>query len=84
MARRTQPPDFEAFGFDDDFDQILRGANPNPSREGCPTNDELVALSKRERPIGDPLWEHLLHCSPCYSEVREMQRARVTESKEAD
>lgn len=54
MARRTQPPDFEAFGFDDDFDQILRGANPNPSREGCPTNEELIALSKRERPIGDP------------------------------
>ena len=77
MANPSQPPDLEALGFGDAIDRVLRGANPNPTREGCPHHDVLVALSRRERPIGDPAYEHLLKCSPCYCEVRDMQWAHV-------
>ena len=77
MARPSQPPDLRALGFGDEIDEVLRGANPNPTREGCPARHVLVTLSQRGRPIGDPAYEHLLECSPCYAEVRDMQRALV-------
>ena len=77
MARPTQPPDLTALGFGDEIDEVLRGANPNPSRQGCPSRDVLEALSRRARPIGDLAYEHLLECSPCYGEVRDMQQANV-------
>jgi len=41
-------------------DEALRVANPNPTRQGCPSHDVLVALARRERPIDDPVYEHLL------------------------
>jgi hypothetical protein len=77
MTRPSQPPDLEALGFGDELDEVLRGANPNPTRAGCPTHDVLVALSRKERPLEDPVSEHLLDCSPCYVEVRDMQQAHV-------
>ena len=75
MTRPSQPPDLTALGFGDELDEVLRGANPNPTRQGCPPHDVLVALSRRGRPIEDPACEHLLDCSPYYVEVRDMQRA---------
>ena len=77
MTRPSNPPDLAALGFGDELDEVLRGANPNPTRQGCPARDVLVALSRRERPIEDPAYEHLLECSPCYIEVRDMQRAHL-------
>lgn len=76
-------PDLEALGFGHELDDVLRGAHPNPTREGCPPHDVLVTLSRRERPIDDSVWEHLLDCSPCYAEVRDMQRAHVIASRDA-
>ena len=35
----------------------------------------LVSLSRRELPIGDPAYDHLSKCSPCYQEVRALQQA---------
>ncbi len=80
MAKPSHPPDVAALGFGDELDEVLRGANPNPARQGCPPHDVLVALSRRERPIEDPAYEHLLECSPCYVEVRDMQRAHLMAS----
>jgi hypothetical protein len=77
MARPSQPPDLAALGFGDELDDVLRGANPNPTREGCLPREVLVALSRRDRSIDDPAWEHLLECSPCYCEVRDMQLAHL-------
>jgi len=34
-----------------------------------------VSLSRRELPIGDPAYDHLSKCSPCYQEVRALQQA---------
>lgn len=82
MTRPSQPPDLAALGFGDELDEVLRGANPNATRAGCPTRDVLVALSRRERPIEDLAYEHLLDCSPCYVEVRDLQRAHVLASQD--
>ncbi|MEZ5318138.1 MAG: hypothetical protein R2752_12110 [Vicinamibacterales bacterium] len=76
-------PDLEALGFGHELDDVLRGAHPNPTREGCPPREVLIALSRRQRAIDDPTWDHLLECSPCYAEVRHMQRAHVIASRYA-
>src|SRR5262245_14362952 len=57
------------------FDRLFGGANPNPDRIGCPSSDVLRALATRQRPIGDPAYEHLTRCSPCYREFRQFQKA---------
>src|SRR6185436_2200019 len=59
----------------DDIDKVLAQANPNPTRAGCPGREVLSALSRKERPIGDPVYEHLLKCSPCYREFRALQQS---------
>ena len=80
MARQSEPPDLTSLGFGDEIDEVLRGANPNPTRQGCPPHNVLVDLSRRAKPIGDPAYEHLLECSPCYGEVRDMQWAQAMAS----
>jgi hypothetical protein len=57
------------------MDLLLGRAHPNPAREGCPSREVLVSLSRREMPIGDPAYEHLSKCSPCYQEFRALQQA---------
>ena len=63
------------------LDTIYRSAEPNPDRVGCPSRDALVALSRRERPIGDPAYDHLTRCSPCYLDVRTLQEADARERR---
>jgi hypothetical protein len=84
MANQGQRPDSSDFIAEDEIDLVLGGANPNPTREGCPPREVLSALARRERPIGDPAWEHLIKCSPCYREVRAIQQADARASKESD
>ncbi|ODS57843.1 MAG: hypothetical protein ABS36_05225 [Acidobacteria bacterium SCN 69-37] len=84
MTKPSHSADLTALGFGDDVDQVLRIANPNPTRQGCPSHDVLAALSRRERPIEDPAYEHLIECSPCYCEVRDMQRAHVTATRDQE
>jgi hypothetical protein len=59
----------------DEIDEVFGRANPNPERIGCPSHEVLVALSRRERPIGDRAYDHLVECSPCYLEVRALKEA---------
>ena len=59
----------------DEIDDVFGRANPNPDRVGCPPRDVLAALARRERPIGDPAYDHLSECSPCYLEVRALKEA---------
>ena len=77
MAARHDRPDPAEFACMDLVDEALRVANPNPTGQGCPSHDVLVSLARRERPIEDPAYEHLLDCSPCYAEVRDLQLARL-------
>ena len=71
-ARRDAEPVFKA---ENEVDLLLGGANPNPTREGCPPREALVSLARRQVPVGDPVGEHVSKCSPCYREMRAIQQA---------
>ena len=79
MPQRGHSPDDDVIG--DEFDEVLGRANPNPERIGCPPQETLVELARRARPIGDPAYQHLLKCSPCYTEVRRLQVAANASSQ---
>src|SRR5687768_15097382 len=80
MTTPPQGPDRSGFRSEDDIDKVLGSAYPNPERKGCPPHDVLAALAKRERPIGDPGYEHIVSCSPCYREFRSLQQANAVAS----
>jgi hypothetical protein len=67
-------PDF----WRDEVDLVFEGANPNPSRIGCPNRAVLVSLARRERAISDPAYAHLTQCSPCYQEFRALRAAEAS------
>jgi hypothetical protein len=58
-----------------EFDELFGRGYPNPDRVGCPSRQDLIALARRERPIGDPAYDHIKECSPCYLEGRAIQEA---------
>jgi hypothetical protein len=66
MANTPQSADNDDLQFQRDIDEVFSRANPNPDRIGCPPRDTLVRLARRQQPIGDPAYEHLAKCSPCY------------------
>jgi hypothetical protein len=69
-----QPRTSSEFKPEDEIDELFARANANPARTGCPPRDVLVALARKQRPIGDPAYEHLAKCSPCYLEMRQIQQ----------
>ena len=75
MATRRDQTDSRDFIAADEIDELFGAANPNVDRIGCPTRATLSALARRERPIGDPGYDHLASCSPCYREFRVLQDA---------
>ena len=81
MANDGQPVDSAEFYPNDEIDELFAHGNPNPTREGCPPRDVLIALAKRERSISDPGYDHLASCSPCYTEARAYQAARMRERR---
>ena len=52
--------------------QAILTSYPNPNRESCPGSEVLLELARRATKFktleGDERWEHVTHCSPCYSE----------------
>jgi hypothetical protein len=58
-----------------EFDELFGRAYPNPDRVGCPSRADLIALARRQRPIGDPSYDHIKECSPCYLEGRAIQES---------
>jgi hypothetical protein len=73
MANTPQSADNGDLQFQRDIDEVFSRANPNPNRVGCPPKETLVRLARREQPIGDPAYEHLAKCSPCFKEFRALQ-----------
>ena len=65
---------------DDEIDRVLARANPNPRRVGCLPHDVLVSLAGRRQPLNAPGYEHLLECSECYKEFRQLQETGADES----
>lgn len=78
MTHDGQRSDPLRFQIENEMDLLLGRAHPNPTREGCPPRELLVSLSRREFPIGDPAYDHLSKCSPCYQEVRALQQAHAS------
>lgn len=58
---------------DREVDWFFKNASPNPDRVDCLSEETLRALAQRSRPIGDPGYEHLSRCSPCYQQFRRYQ-----------
>ena len=57
------------------FDQISRAVQesilrnyPNPERRGCPGDEVVRSVAARTELKADDVWEHITHCSPCYTE----------------
>lgn len=53
---------------------------PNPDRVECPGDAMVREVAFREELTKDVVWEHITHCSPCYTEFLkfkdEWRRAR--------
>ena len=77
MAKRK---DATGSGDDDEVDRVLAHANPNPRRIGCLSRDVLASLAARRQPLNAPGYEHLLECSECYKEFRQLQETDSNES----
>lgn len=77
MTNDGQRSDPLRFQIENEMDLLLGRAHPNPTREGCPPREMLVSLSRRELRIGDPAYDHLSKCSPCYQEFRALQQAEA-------
>lgn len=60
------------------FQQEILTKYPNPERKGCPgaiASRSLAARSLAESAEGDPVWQHVTHCSECYREFLNFQIA---------
>lgn len=77
MPNSGQPPN-QKFEAQDELDYLFANASPNPNREGCPSRDELVRVSRLETPLGDAAYAHIVRCSPCFREMRALQQAGGT------
>jgi len=58
----------------DPFENAYLYAFPNPERVGCPGSDVLRGLATKDLPISHPARLHLMQCSPCFQEFRQLQR----------
>jgi hypothetical protein len=75
MTNGGQRPDPSGFKIENEMDLLFGRAHPNPTREGCPSAELLTRLAHRDLPIGDPAYDHIGKCSPCYQELRTIQQA---------
>jgi hypothetical protein len=75
MANDGKQDPGRAFTMENDADLLFGRANPNPDRIGCPPRESLITLARRQLPVGDPVGDHVMRCSPCYREVRAIQQA---------
>jgi hypothetical protein len=59
------------------LDVVFGHGAPNPDRVGCCSEAELIESANRRRPVGDPGFEHIMNCWPCYRRLRTFQRLKV-------
>lgn len=65
-----------AFDQDDEVDRLFSRASPNPARVGCPSREVLMGLAARRGPVNSSGYAHLLDCSECYREFRQLQAGK--------
>jgi hypothetical protein len=74
QAQRVRQIWASSFQIEDEIDLLFARGNPNQKREGCLRLNELLAMARRQFPVGDPRYEHLARCSPCFCELRGIQQ----------
>ena len=47
---------------------------PNPDRKDCPETAVLQSIAMKRISMLDPVHEHVVNCSPCFTELTEMRR----------
>lgn len=72
-ARRATFEKLDGLSSDALVEDLFSYGNPNPERRSCLSHDVLVSLARKERPIGDPAYDHLFKCSPCWLAVRKLK-----------
>jgi hypothetical protein len=64
-----------------------RHAYPNPTRQGCPSDDFLrqLATDRSSVAFDDPRVSHVVRCSPCFQQMEEyMDDATVPDAPKTD
>ena len=59
----------------DPIEELLLLAFPNPERQGCP-GATVIEDYGNQRIQDESVWEHISHCSPCFSEFKLVRDAR--------
>jgi hypothetical protein len=72
----------DPIGDDNPIEEILLTGFPNPERIGCPPSETIEALGQKRIPKGDPAWDHIWHCSPCYKEFKIIRDKRLAAIEE--
>jgi hypothetical protein len=57
----------------DPLEQVFLHGNPNPDRIGCPDQETLQALARRELPLTHEALIHVAKCSECFRDVKAYQ-----------
>ncbi len=81
MSSQRRDDEVPKLRLPDEIDEIFGRANPNPTRQGCPSRDELIALARKQRQMSDPGYVHLTRCSPCYLEVRALHEEALVRKR---
>src|SRR4051812_38280039 len=55
--------------------ELFGSANPDPTREGCLSLEEINEIANHKRSLGDPGYRHMQKCSPCCRELRAIRQA---------
>src|ERR1039457_1989876 len=57
----------------DPLEEVFLHASPNPSRIGCPSQEIIQAIARRNLPLSHEAFAHLAGCSECFREVKAYQ-----------
>jgi len=60
------------------IEQTALKNHPNPDRHGCVSDEVLTAFAANPRAfsMGDPIFEHISHCSECFKFVHARRSAK--------
>ena len=65
----------------DPLEHIFLNASPNPDRIGCPTQEVLQAIARRELPLNHEVFSHVANCSECFRDIKAYQRRFKTRAR---
>jgi hypothetical protein len=57
----------------DPLEQVFLHAHPNPTRIGCPSQDVLQAIARKEVSLDHPAFSHIAECSECFRDIKGYQ-----------